>query len=343
MAFDRLLFFFILLFAALTSCGKDPDVGSSDQVESNPPPPMTHYSNPVCHMSLPDPTLIKVDDVFYLYATEDTRNTPIMCSTNLVTWKQCGTVFNDATRPKFVPGGGIWAPDINKIGNVYVLYYSMSVWGGVWTCGIGTAVAESPLGPWSDRGKMFDSTEIGVCCSIDPFYIEEDGRKYLFWGSFNGIWAIELSDNGLAIRSGAEKVQVSGTIYEGTYIHKRDGWYYLFASINSCCEGFNTKYMTVVGRSNNLFGPYLDKKGNSMMQNNHEVVIKGDQINFFGPGHNSEIVTDNNGDDWILYHSYTQQTGERARALMLDKVEWVDGWPVVNSGYPSKKAERPVF
>lgn len=26
-------------------------------------------------------------------------------------WKQSGTVFNNANRPNFVTGGGIWAPD----------------------------------------------------------------------------------------------------------------------------------------------------------------------------------------------------------------------------------------
>ena len=43
------------------------------------------YRNPVIDYSLPDPTIIKADDgYFYLYATEDIRNTPIHRSRNLV-------------------------------------------------------------------------------------------------------------------------------------------------------------------------------------------------------------------------------------------------------------------
>src|SRR5690606_23251047 len=96
------------------------------------------YSNPVVSQSLPDPTLIKAEDgFFYLYATEDIRNTPIMRSSDLVNWELVGTAFTDATRPTFEPNGGLWAPDVRYINGRYVLYYSMSVWGGEWTCGIG--------------------------------------------------------------------------------------------------------------------------------------------------------------------------------------------------------------
>lgn len=301
------------------------------------------YNNPVCHTSLPDPTVIKVDDVFYLYATENIRNTPIMVSPDLVNWKQVGTVFTEETRPDFVPGGGIWAPDINKVGDRYVLYYSMSVWGGEWTCGIGVASSDNPVGPWDNKGKLFISNEIDVQNSIDPFYIEDGGRKYLFWGSFHGIWAVELFDDGLSLKPGTEKIQVAGTAYEGTYIHKKDGWYYLFASISSCCRGFESKYTTVVGRSRNLMGPYVDRNGDPMMDNHHEEVIKSDGVNFFGTGHNSEIVTDRKGNDWILYHAYAKETGDKGRVLMLDKVEWLDGWPQVNNGTPAQTAARPRF
>ena len=83
------------------------------------------YSNPVIDISAPDPTVIRAEDgIFYLYATEDTRNVPIYQSVNLVDWKQVGTAFTDASRPKWLPKGGIWAPDIQRIGGKYYLYYS---------------------------------------------------------------------------------------------------------------------------------------------------------------------------------------------------------------------------
>ena len=300
------------------------------------------YSNPVIDYSLPDPSIIKGEDgYFYLYATEDIRNLPIHRSKDLVNWEFLGTAFTDENRPDFEPNGGIWAPDINKIGDKYVLYYSMSVWGGEWTCGIGCAVSDRPEEPFKDCGMMFRSNGIKVQNSIDPFYIEDNGHKYLFWGSFRGIYAIELSEDGLSLKSGSSPVQIAGTAYEGTYIHKRGGYYYMFASIGSCCEGLKSTYTTVVGRSTSLFGPYLDKKGQSMMDNHHEILIhKNDS--FVGTGHNSEIVSDSAGTDWLFYHAVSVANPD-GRVLMLDKIDWIDGWPSVEGNSPSVKSEKPRF
>jgi len=300
------------------------------------------YQNPVVPKSLPDPTIIKAEDgYFYLYATEDIRNTPIHKSKDLVNWEFTGTAFTDETRPDFEPDGGLWAPDINSIDGKYVLYYSMSVWGGEWTCGIGVATSDSPEGPFTDHGKLFRSNEIEVQNSIDPFYIEEDGKHYLFWGSFRGIYAIELTSDGLALKPGAEKQQIAGTAYEGVYIHKKDDWYYMFASIGSCCEGVNSTYTTVVGRSENLFGPYKNKAGQTMMENHHEVIIHKNE-RFVGTGHNSEIVKDDAGADWIFYHA-VDKNNPHGRVLMLDQVEWQNGWPYVDGNSPSNVKNVPVF
>ena len=73
-------------------------------------------------------------------------------------------------------------------------------------------------------------------------YIEDRGKKYLFWGSFRGIYGIELSNDGLSVKKGAKLHQVAGTAYEGTYIHKKDDYYYFFASIGTCCEGLKSTY-----------------------------------------------------------------------------------------------------
>ena len=43
------------------------------------------------------------------------------------------------------------------------------------------------------------------------------------------------------------------------------GYYYLFASTGTCCEGLKSTYQTVVGRSSSLWGPYLDKQGRSLL------------------------------------------------------------------------------
>lgn len=76
---------------------------------------------------------------------------------------------------------------------------------------IGVASGPSPVGPFTDHGKLIGSDEIGVDISIDQFYIEEDGHKYMFWGSFRGIWAIELADDGYRSNPGPGSVRSPAT------------------------------------------------------------------------------------------------------------------------------------
>ncbi|MGI6231370.1 MAG: family 43 glycosylhydrolase [Prevotella sp.] len=299
------------------------------------------YTNPVVDYNTPDPTIIKAGNKFYLFATERNRETPVWTSEDLVHWKlQPKGAF--LKRPSFVPKGGVWAPDVNRIGDKYVLYYAMSVWGGEWDCGIGVAVADRPEGPYVDQGKLFVSKEIGVQNCIDPFFIRDNGKNYLFWGSFHGIYGTELTDDGLHLKDQSKLFQIADGSIEGTYIHYRDGYYYLFGSNGSCCEGEKSTYRVMVGRSRSLLGPYADKSGRKVLDGHYEELLRGNE-HFAGPGHNAEIVTDDKGQDWMLYHAYVRGKADEGRQLLLDPVNWKDGWPVIPGKSPSVKSLAPWF
>lgn len=73
----------------------------------------------------------------------------------------------------------------------------------------------------------------------------------------------------------------------------------------------------------------------------HELMLKGNH-RFSSTGHCSRIITDDTGQDWILYHGYIDELDYRC--LMLDKVNWMNGWPVVNNTYPTYTGyNAPVF
>ncbi len=78
-----------------------------------------------------------------------------------------------------------------------------------------------------------------------------------------------------------------------------------------------------------------------MMDNHHEVVI-GKNEHFVGTGHNSEIVQDSKGQDWILYHAVSVMN-PKGRVLMLDQIRWENDWPYIDGGTPSLKAVKPSF
>lgn len=241
-------------------------------------------------------------------------------------------------RPSFVNVEGYWAPCITKQGKKYILYFALSVWDGIDTAGIGAAYSDSPEGPFQiigKDGKLFNSGEVGVRNSIDPYFVEEGGKKYIIWGSFYGIWCLELTEDGLAVKDFNSKFQLADTYFEASYLYKRKSYYYLFASIGSCCEGDNSRYQTVVGRASHFKGPYKSKDGGSMLKNRFDVVLSGN-TKFVGPGHNSRIVEDKDGKTWMLYHAYLRGKSDIGRTVCLDEVKWTDdNWPYFENEGPS--------
>ena len=309
------------------------------------------YTNPVITFSsAADPTVIRTEDGFYLYATQtDKYWVPIYFSKDLVNWEFKRTAFRNATKPQIPGGGAFWAPEIRYINGKYVLYFSWAKWGDGDASYTAVATSDSPLGDFVNSKELLTKEDFGSNC-IDQFYYEEDNKKYMFVGSFNGIYVTELTDDGLSVKRNENgtptlKKQVCGKAFEGTNIYKKNGYYYLFASINNCCDGERSRYKVVVGRSQDLLGPYLDKSGKDMINNAWELVLEGDGQKFFGPGHNSIIVQDDAGTDWMIYHSYVKENGEVGGRLgMLDRVLWTeDGWPYIKNCVPSTSDFLPVF
>lgn len=336
---------------AVAAAGSIVSCSNHRTTEQSQPESAKVYSNPIIMRSIPDPTVIRAKDgTFYLYGTEDVHNIPIYRSTDLVDWTYVGTAFTDSTRPQWDGDHSLWAPEIRYIDGKYVLYYSWARWGVEWESNVGVAVAPSPEGPFKDLGCLIDANapDMMVKNSIDQFYIEDKGKHYLFWGSFSGIYVTELESDGLSVKRNADgtpvlKKQVCGNAFEAANIYKKDGHYYLFASTGTCCEGANSTYKTVVGRADNILGPYLDKNGNDMMDNACETVIQGNS-RWAGTGHNAIIIQDDARQDWIIYHAYSKQRPEEGREVLMDKLLWSeDGWPYVKDYSPSDTAECPVI
>src|SRR5690606_40880923 len=93
----------------------------------------------------------------------------------------------------------------------------------------------------------------------------------------------------------------------------RGNYYYLLASVRRCCDRINSSYKIVVGRSEKLTGPYLNRAGVDMNMVNSwgaptfdPIVLQGDDT-YIGPGHNARILTDKNDVNWMLYHSYINE------------------------------------
>ena len=200
------------------------------------------YTNPVFDQNTPDPSVVQAPDgAFYAYGTGGTCRK----SYDLVNWEDMGIAlkrptWNDSVRTdkegKVHPMRfSLWALDVSRVGKKYLVHYASAYWGNETRTGLGVAEGTSPT-EFTDCGKMFCSTEIGVQNSIDPCYVKDKGKKYLIWGSFRRLYMGRLTKDGKRIKNPSHLTQVAGTAFEGAMVYKRKGYHYLFASVGTCCE-----------------------------------------------------------------------------------------------------------
>lgn len=306
---------------------------------SNPTYPLANNEKKETYMA--DPFVVRDDDgTYYMYCTQTEVYTPNLLfkrgptfkSTNMIDWTYVSDVFADYVPTWGESGAGVWAPTVIKIGDTWNFYYSLSIASDP-NPGIGVATSQTPYGPWTHYGKLFNSNEIGVTNSIDPFVFVDDDNVYMAFGSYGGLISlVELTNDGLELKNGLEyqkenKVALAGfevfdmTNYEGTFIFKKDGWYYLLLSTGSCCNGVNSTYKVVVSRSRNVKGPYLDSQGRDMFKPNRgDPVVVPSLSGAMGTGH-CAVINDDNDNLWMLYHGYnTKGKNPSYRVLYLDQL-----------------------
>jgi arabinan endo-1,5-alpha-L-arabinosidase len=308
----------------------------------------------------PDPAVIRADSG-WVYVFSTGRGLGVRRSRDMLGWEYVGTVFDEPVpgwAVKAVPGTrGIWAPDISYYGGRYWLYYSVSTFGSQRSCiGLATNVTLDPANDdheWVDRGEVIDSAPGRTNFNaIDPAaFTDEGGLRWLVWGSFwDGIKMMRLDERTGKGHAEGERIyslarrRVRHAI-EAPYIVYREGYYYLFVSFDACCDGMDSTYRVMVGRSEAVDGPYVDIQGRRMLDGGGSLVLASHE-NWGGPGHNSVLMTDEG--DWLVHHTYDarQERGSRnlqVRPLMWGRLGWpLAGEPIETLGAKKKSAEADM-
>jgi arabinan endo-1,5-alpha-L-arabinosidase len=329
------------------------------------------YSNPVVEPTATATAFIEVNGTYWAYGGEkcwgndEYQSVPIWSSTDLYNWTFEGNVFG--TRPDLSSdpssgdptwkynGDGIWAPDIyyHSGNDQYILYYSLHGPDHD-DSAIGAATSNNPDGPWTDQGKVVGGTNN----SIDPDVVEHDGTLYMFFGSYSSpMHVTELTSDGLSDTGNWTQIAREGTNttgFEAPHVVKRNGYFYLFCQNQICCQGkdANPPYATVIARADSITGPYRDKEGRDMNTREAETEIRWSNPRFRAPGH-GYTITGPDGDRWWLGEAYDMNEYDRTdcangesswrRPMMLDKVEWEDGWPKIRGvdNTPTRSSVAP--
>ncbi len=287
-----------------------------------------------------DPTLIKEGNTYYVFSTGG--GIQIRTSPDLVTWTYAGTVFSSI--PSWVTSAvgsitDLWAPDIHYVNGTYYLYYAGSTFGSNNSViGLATNVTLNPANPryhWVDRGLVLRSTTSDNYNAIDP-NLSFDGNN-VPWLAFGSFWSglklrrldaktFKPSSSDTTIYSLAERA--SPDAIEASYIFHHGSYYYLFASVDYCCQGANSTYKIAVGRASNITGPYVDESGTPMLQGGYTILLQSSG-NMRGPGGQS-LYQD--GGRTLLIHHYYDASANGAVKIYIRQVIWgSNGWPTLSA------------
>ena len=302
--------------------------------------PAIEYTNPVLDRDFPDPAVLKAPDGwFYVYATQTRAgerwlNIQVARSTDLVRWEHLGEAL-PAKPPWGASKQDFWAPHvIHDPALGYFMYYSAEPDKARGKC-LAVARASRPEGPFVDAGEPLLCGQ-GVE-HIDPMAFDDprSGKRLLYWGT-GPIRVRELAPDRMRFApEGAVDLIVRQpglryrSLVEGAWVIYRHGSYYLFFSGDRCC-GPSPNYALMVARADHPFGPFEVLPA--------PILEAGGA--WLAPGHNS-VVTDDAGDDWILYHAMRQPPD---RLMLMDRIDYREGWPRIAGSKPSSgNRQAPRF
>jgi arabinan endo-1,5-alpha-L-arabinosidase len=235
------------------------------------------------------------------------------------------------------PGGGA-APDAIKIGDRYLIIYgatggSSNHKGAILTMWNKTLDPASPDFKYSEPVVVATSDGYEENDAIDPSVLLDPttGRLWMTYGTYFGfIRLVELDPKTGKRVAGNKAVDVAITCEASTLVY-RDGWYYLLATHGSCCDGPNSTYNVVVGRSKKITGPYLDNVGRSMLEGGGKMVI-ATRGKLIGPGHFGHLILEKGVEKMSIHYEADLDQGARS-VLGILPLTWKDGWPVAGEKF----------
>ena len=237
------------------------------------------------------------------------------------------------------PGGGV-APDVIHIGDRYYVTYAKG--GGGLAGGHASSVhvmwartldPKSPDFGFKDDTIVASSDGVEDCDAIDPAFLLDptDGRLWLSYGTYFGyIRLVELDPKTGTRIPGNQPINIAIDM-EATDLMYRDGWYYLLGTHGTCCDGANSTYNIVVGRSRKVTGPYRDNMGIETLKGGGKFFV-GASGRHYGPGHFGLLDLGDGVQKFSMHYEADMDRGGRS-VLDIRPLLWKDGWPVAGDNF----------
>jgi len=276
------------------------------------------YKNPVLNSDYSDPDVIRVDEKYYMVASDfHFMGMQVLESSDMINWEVMSQIYSRFDMPGWDEvshyGQGSWAPSIRyHAGRFYVYFCTPDE-------GLFMSSAENAKGPWTPLHCVKNIKGWEDPC---PFW-DDNGTAYLGHSKVGAgpIIIHKMSEDGKELLDDGATVY-TGPIAEGTKFMKRNGFYYLFIPEGGVPTGWQT-----VLRAKDIYGPYEKR-----------VVLERGSTPINGP-HQGALV-DTPKDEWWFYHF--QSTPVLGRVVHLQPARWKDDWPLIGVDIDGNGIGEPV-
>jgi len=305
--------------------------------------------------NFPDPFVVANGGEFIAYATNDGINLPMLVSRDLVTWTPVGDTAGKRldgmpVLAPWVKAGRTWAPEVMRVGNRWLLYYTASHRKKNVQC-IGVASADNPRGPFRDSSAepMVCQFDLGGTIDANPFR-DADGKLYLYYksdgnavGKGTAIWGQQMTADGLKVvgapveMSRDDKKWEMKVVEAPTMVRSPTGYamFYSAGYYGWNAEDRISPYSMGYASCAGPLGPCKDAPENPILHSFRD----REAGCLSGPGHQS--IFQAGGRSFITFHAWAATSGcrklEDERYLYVAPLFWKDGKPQLAPSLRLKK------
>lgn len=310
--------------------------------------------DPVFTSDFPDPFIMADAGEYVAFATNAVglrANVQMARSPDLKSWSliEADGRLHDAlpTLPAWAEPGRTWAPEVMRVGERYLLYFTAQERKSGLQC-VGVAASNTGLGPYVSTAPepLVCQRDQGGTIDASPFR-DRNGKLYLYYKNDGNnpsvlkpsqIWVQRLSDTGLTLTGSAKPLIRNDLQWEWRVVESpamtrsADGSYVLFFSANHFgwekdqrLSNYAVGYATCQGPE----GPCTKAPENPILKSYYG---RGRGC-LSGPGHQTVLETP--GRQYLVFHAWSATArclpARKGRYMYVAPLGWSGAKPVIGA------------